>query len=63
MIECVNYNMYPWYKENHSISVSKLYSPPVAPALPHIKKEATFKDCMISLDYSQNKVNNKLIIL
>lgn len=47
--------MYPWYKENHPISVSKLYSPP-APPLSTIKKEAAFKDCMVSLDYSQNKV-------
>lgn len=51
--------MYPWYKESHPISVSKLYNPPTAAAaaaLSSIKKETGYKDCMISLDYSQNKV-------
>lgn len=51
----VHNNMYPWYKEGHPISVSKIYSPPVPP-LSNIKKETPFKDCMVSLDYSQNKV-------
>lgn len=55
-------NMYPWYKESHPISVSKLYSPPAAP-LSNIKKEAAFKDCMVSLDYSQNKVCNYMTIV
>lgn len=49
--------MYPWYKDTHPISVSKLYSPSVSSGLVNIKKEsAAFKDCMVSLDYSQNKV-------
>lgn len=48
--------MYPWYKETHPISVSKFYNPPAAAALSSIKKETGYKDCMVSLDYSQNKV-------
>lgn len=55
--------MYPWYKDNHPISVSKYYnSTAPAPVLSNIKKESGgglggFRDCMVSLDYAcHNKV-------
>lgn len=56
------HTMYPWYKDNHPISV-KYYNapaPPPPPALSNIKKETGgggFRDCMVSLDYAcHNKV-------
>ena len=50
-------NMYPWYRDSMSqlgqfCSGNNLPAPTAA----HIKTENGYSDCMLALDYAQNKV-------
>ena len=50
-------NMYPWYRDSMSqlgqfCSGNNLPAPTAA----HIKTENGYNDCMLALDYAQNKV-------
>ena len=53
-------NMYPWYRDSMSqlgqfCSGNNLPAPTAA----HIKTENGYSDCMLALDYAQNKVRIK----
>ena len=53
-------NMYPWYRD--SMSQLGQFCGPAATAA-HIKTENGYNDCMIALDYAQNKVRNYFWLL
>ena len=53
-------NMYPWYRDSMSqlgqfCSGNNLPAPTAA----HIKTENGYNDCMLALEYAQNKVRKK----
>ena len=56
-------NMYPWYRDSMSqlgqfCSGNNLPAPTAA----HIKTENGYNDCMLALEYAQNKVRKKKLV-
>ena len=55
-------NMYPWYRDSMS-QLGQFCSAGTnlpAPTAAHIKTENGYNDCMLALDYAQNKVSRTL---
>ena len=55
-------NMYPWYRDSMS-QLGQFCSAGTnlpAPTAAHIKTENGYNDCMLALDYAQNKVRQSL---
>jgi hypothetical protein len=55
-------NMYPWYRDSMS-QLGQFCSAGTnlpAPTAAHIKTENGYNDCMLALDYAQNKVRRTL---
>ena len=58
-------NMYPWYRDSMS-QLGQFCSAGTnlpAPTAAHIKTENGYNDCMLALDYAQNKVSQNLFWL
>ncbi len=53
-------NMYPWYRD--SMSQLGQFCGPAAATAAHIKTENGYNDCMIALEYAQNKVRTADIL-
>ena len=54
-------NMYPWYRDSMS-QLGQFCSAGTnlpAPTAAHIKTENGYNDCMLALDYAQNKVHKR----
>ena len=58
-------NMYPWYRDSMS-QLGQFCSAGTnlpAPTAAHIKTENGYNDCMLALDYAQNKVSRTLLFI